>query len=152
METMNSARDIINSKVNRDELVKQWKIKHDGEIRAKNKAKQREIWEKQWGEFPTLHRESKDPETSSTTSMGYNTCGTSTYTKEPQITEYEPNVSEITTVPKTTITRYRADIPKEVLNNIPTFNGKPGELIQFLSTTESYSTMYRICKTDLVMM
>ena len=45
-ETMNSARDIINSKMNGDELVKQWKIKHDREVRAKTKAKQREIWEK----------------------------------------------------------------------------------------------------------
>ena len=26
-EMMNSARDIVNSKMNRDELVKQWKIK-----------------------------------------------------------------------------------------------------------------------------
>ena len=103
-------------------------------------------------EFLTPHREPKDPETSSTISMGYNTTGTSTYTKEPQITEYEPNVSEITTVPKTTITRYRVDIPKEVLNNIPTFDGKPGELNPFLSTIGSYSTMYRIRKTDLVMM
>ena len=150
-EIMNSARDIINSKMNGDELVKQWKTNHDGEIRAKNKAKQREIWEKQWGEFLTPHREQKDLETSST-SMGYNTTGTSTYTKQLRITEYEPNVSEITTVPKTTITRYRTDIPKEVLHNIPTFDGKPGELNQFLSTIESYSTMYRICKTDLVMM
>ena len=41
-EIMNSARDIINSKMNGDELVKQWKTNHDGEIRAKNKAKQRE--------------------------------------------------------------------------------------------------------------
>ena len=45
------------------------------------------------------------------------------------------------------ITRYGADIPKEVLDNIPTFDGKP-ELNQFLSTIESYSTMYRIRKTD----
>ena len=44
------------------------------------------------------------------------------------------------------------DIPKEVLDNIPTFDGKPGKLNQFLSTIESYSTMYRIHKTDLVMM
>ena len=50
------------------------------------------------------------------------------------------------------ITRYGADIPKEVLDNTPTFDGKPGELNQFLSTIESYSTMYRIHKTDLVMM
>ena len=49
-------------------------------------------------------------------------------------------------------TWYGADIPKEVLNNKPTFNGKPGELNQFLSTIESYSPMYRIHKTDLVMM
>ena len=44
------------------------------------------------------------------------------------------------------------EIPKEALDNIPTFDGKPGELNQFLSTIESYSTMYRIRKTDLVMM
>ena len=149
---MNAARDIINSKMNRDELIKQWKTNHDEEIRAKNKAKQREIWEKWWGEFLTPHREQKDPETSSTISMGYNTTGTSTYTKELRITEYEPNISEITTAPKTTITQYEADIPKEVLDNIPTFDGKPGELNQFLSTIESYPYMYSICKTDLVMM
>ena len=152
VETMNSARDIVNSKMKGDKLVKQWKIKHDGEVRAKNKAKQREIWEKWWGDYLTPHREPKDPETSSTISMGYNTMVTSMYTKEPPITEYEPNVSEITTVPRTTITQYRVDIPKEVPNNIPTFNGKPGELNQFLSTIESYSTMYRIHRTDLVMM
>ena len=74
------------------------------------------------------------------------------YTKELQITEYKPNVSEIATVPRTMITRYRVDIPKEVLDNIPTFDRKPGELNQFLSTIESYSTMYRIHKPDLVMM
>ena len=138
--------------MNGDKLVKQWKTNHDGEISAKNKAKQREIWEKWWEEFLTPHREQKDMETSSTISVGYNTTGTSTYTKEPQITKHEPNILEITTVPKTTITRYGSDIPKEVLDNIPTFDGKPGELNQFLSTIESYSTMYRIHKTDLVMM
>ena len=151
-ETMNAARDIINSKTNKDKFIKQWRTNHDGEIRAKNKAKQREIWEKRWGEFLTPHREQKDLETSSTISMGYNTMGTPTYTKELRITEYEPNISEITTAPKTTITWYRADIPKEVLDNIPTFNGKPGELNQFLSTIELYITMYRIRKTDLVVM
>ena len=82
-ETMNSARDIVNSKMKGDKLFKQWKIKHDREVRAKNKAKQREIWEKRWGEYLTSHREPKDPETSSTISMGYYTTGRSTYTKEP---------------------------------------------------------------------
>ena len=84
--------------------------------------------------------------------MGYNTMGTPTYTKELRITEYEPNVSEIATAPKTAITWCGADIPKEVLDNILTFDGKLGELNQFLSTIESYSTMYRIRKTDLVVM
>ena len=41
-----------------------------------------EIWEKWWGEFLTPHREQKDPETSSTISMGYNIMETPTYTKE----------------------------------------------------------------------
>ena len=151
-ETMTSARDIVNSKMNGDELMKQWKTNHNGGIRAKNKAKQREIWEKRWEEFVTSQREPIDPEMSLTISMGYNTTGTSTYTKEPQITEYKSNIVEIATVPTTMITWYEVDIPKEVLDNIPMFNGKPGELNQFLSTIESYSTMYRICKTDLVMM
>ena len=122
-ETMNSATDIANSKMKGDEFMKQWKNKHDDKIRAKNKSKQREIWEKQWGEYLTPHREPKDPETSSTISMGYNTTGASTYPKVPQITEYEPNVSEIPTVPRTMIMQYGVDVPKEVLNNIPTFDG-----------------------------
>ena len=45
-ETMNTARDVINCKMNKDKLIKQWRTNHDGKIRAKNKAKQREIWEK----------------------------------------------------------------------------------------------------------
>ena len=109
------------------------------------------MWEKWWGEYLTPHREPKNPKTSSTISMGYNTSGTSMDTKEPRINEYELNISEIVTVPTTITTRYGADIPKEVLDNIPTFDGKPGELNQFLSMIESYSTMYRIHKTELVM-
>ena len=151
-ETMNSARDIANSKMKGDKFIKQWRNKHDNEIRAKNKIKQRELWEKWWGEYLTPPRDPKDPETSLIISMGYNTMGTSTYHKELQITKYEPNILEIATVPRTMITWYRADGPKEVLDNIPTFNGKPGELNQFLSTIKSFSTMYRIRKTDLVMM
>ena len=61
-------------------------------------------------------------------------------------------MSEITTVHRPIITRYGADIPKKVLDNIPTFNSKQGELNQFLSTIELYSTKYRICKTDLVLL
>ena len=57
-----------------------------------------------------------------------------------------------TTVHTPIITRYRADIPKEVLDNIPTFDGKQGKLNQFLSTIESYSAMYRIRKTDSVLL
>ena len=89
-ETMNSARDIINSKMNGDKLVKQWKTNHDGEVSAKNKAKQREIWGKWWGEFLTPHKEPKDPETSSTISMGYNITGISTYTKNHELPSTNP--------------------------------------------------------------
>ena len=150
---MNSARDIMNTKMPAGEFIKQWRNKHNDKTRFKNKSKQRELLEKWWGEYLTPSRDPKDPETSSTISMGYNTTGTSTYhQKEQQITEYEPNVSEIATIPRPIITRYGADILKEILDNIPTFDRKPGELNQFLSTIESYSTMYRICKTDLVML
>ena len=59
---------------------------------------------------------------------------------------------EITTVHRPIITRYGADIPKKILDNIPTFDRKQRELNQFLSTIEWYSTMYRILKTDLVLL
>ena len=99
-ETMNSARDIVNTKMPADEFIKQWEKNHDEETRIRNKNKQRELLEKQWGEYLTPSRDRKDPETSLTISMGYNTTGTSTYQKEQQITKYEPNVSEIVTVPR----------------------------------------------------
>ena len=105
-ETMNTARDIINSKMNRDKLIKQWKTNHDREIRAKNKAKPREIWEKQWGEFLTPHREQKDLETSSTISWATTPWEHQHTQRKWQITEYEPNVSEITTALETMITWY----------------------------------------------
>ena len=149
---MDSARDIANTKLPADEFIKQWKNQHDNETRIRNKIKQRELLEKRWGEYLTPSRDRKDPETSSIISMGSNTTGTSTYQKEQQITDYEPYLSEITTVSRPTLTQYGADVPKEVLDNIPTFDSKPGELSQFLSTIKSYSTMYRIRKTDLVML
>ena len=103
-ETMNSARDIADTKMPADEFIKQWKNKHDGKTRIRNKNKQRELLEKWWGEYLTPSRDWKDPETSSTISMSYNTTGTSTYQKEQQITNYKPNVSEITTVPRPIVT------------------------------------------------
>ena len=59
---------------------------------------------------------------------------------------------EITTIQRPPIAWYGADIPKEVLDKIPAFEGKQGKLNQFLNTIESYSTMYRVCKTDLVVL
>ena len=135
-----------------DEIVKQWRNQHDNKIRSRNKSKQRELFEERWGEYLAPPRHPKDPEMNSVISMGSNTTAISAYQKEQQITDYEPNVSEITTIHRPIVTQYGADIPKEVLDNIPTFNGKQGELNQFLSTIESYSTMYRIYKTDLVLL
>ena len=103
-ETMNSARDIMNTKMPADKFIKQWKNKNDNETRIRNKNKQRELLEKWWGEYLTPSRDRKDPETSLTISMGYNTTGTSTYQEEQQITEYKPNVLEIATVPRPIIT------------------------------------------------
>ena len=46
IETMNSAWDITNTKMPGDEFIKQWRNKHDDEIRAKNRNKQRELMER----------------------------------------------------------------------------------------------------------
>ena len=123
-DTMNLARDIVNTKMPVDKFVKQWKNIFDNKTRSRNKSKQSELLEKRWGEYLTPSRDWKDPETSSIISMGSNIMGTSTYQKEQQITDYEPNMSEINTVSRSIITRYRTDVAKEVLDNIPTFDGK----------------------------
>ena len=75
----------------------------------------------------------------------------STCTKQ-QTTNYEPIALEITMIQRPHITQYGTDILKEVLDNIPAFKGKQGELSQFLNTIESYSMMHRVCKTDLVLL
>ena len=103
-ETMNLARDIANTKVPADEFIKQWKNKHDTETRIRNNSKQRELLEKRWEEYLMPSRDQKDPETSLTISMGYNTMGTLRYQKEQQIADYEPNVAEIATVPRPIVT------------------------------------------------
>ena len=64
---------------------------------------------------------------------------------------YSSNTRE-TIIQRPPTTKYRADIAKEVLDNIPVFDGKQGELSQNLSSIELYSMMYRVCKMDLVML
>ena len=44
------------------------------------------------------------------------------------------------------------DVPREIIENIPIFDGKPEELNQFLSTINSYATMYNIRRVNLVML
>ena len=58
-ETMKSARDIVNSKMKGNKLVKQCKTKHDREVRAKNKAKQRETLGKTVGRIPHTTQRTK---------------------------------------------------------------------------------------------
>ena len=112
-----------------NKFVKQWRNQHDNEIRSRDKMKQKEYLEKRWGgNLLPPPRDQKDPEMSSVISLGSNMTETSTYQKEQRIINYEPNISEITTIQRLAITQYEADIPKEVLDNIPTFDSKQGEL------------------------
>ena len=57
-------------------------------------------------EYVTPPRHLKDPETSSVISMGSNAKATSAYQEEQRITDYEPNVLEITTAHRPIVTRY----------------------------------------------
>ena len=106
--TMNLARDIANTKMPADKFIK-WKngqIKMTMKQELETKVNKENYWRSGGGEYLTPSRDQKDPETSSIISMDSNTTGTSTYQKEQQITDYEPNVLEITTVPKPIVTRY----------------------------------------------
>ena len=106
--------------------------------------------EKKWDKyFLPPFKQQKDPDTSSVFSYNSNATEASTNQKQ-QVISYEPNIPQKITIQRPPITRYGADIPKEILDNIPAFEGKQGELSQFLNTIESYYMMYRVCKTDLV--
>ena len=50
--TMDSARDIVNTKMPADEIVKQWRNQHDSEIRSRNKR----ILRKKCGEDTSYHQ------------------------------------------------------------------------------------------------
>ena len=52
-ETMNSAKDIVNTNMPADTFITQWKNKQGNETRIRNKSKQRELLEKWWGEYFT---------------------------------------------------------------------------------------------------
>ena len=81
---------------------------------------------KRWGEYLLpLSKQHKDPDISSVFSYDSNATEASTNQKK-QSTSYKPIISEITTIQRPPITRYGADIPKEVLDNIPVFEGKQG--------------------------
>ena len=58
-ETMNAARGVINSKMNRDELIKQWKTNHDGEIRMKKLNKEK--YGRNGGRIPHTTQGTKGP-------------------------------------------------------------------------------------------
>ena len=47
--TMDLARDIVNTKMSADEIIKQWRNQYNNEIRSRNKSKQRELFEKKVG-------------------------------------------------------------------------------------------------------
>ena len=83
---------------------------------------------------PTTNKLPEDPETSSVILYGSNA------------TETE------TTIQRPLLIRHGADTTKDILDNIPVLDSRQGELSQFLSTFESYSTMYRVHKVNLVML
>ena len=149
--TMTTTRNLVKTKVPAEKFIKEWKEHHDNMVRNKNRLRHRDYIEKRWGEhLLPLSREPRAPDTSSITSYNSDIMDTSSTCTKQQTNTYKPNTLEITQRPY--ITRYGADIPKKVLDNIPAFECKQGELSQFLNTIESYSMMYRICTTDLVLL
>ena len=45
-----------------------------------------------------------------------------------------------------------SDLTKEILNNIPTFDGKPSELNQFINTIETIANIYSIPEIQMVLL
>ena len=44
--TMDLARDLVNTEMSVDEIIKQWRNQHDNKIRSRNKSKQRKLFRK----------------------------------------------------------------------------------------------------------
>ena len=114
-----------------EDTIREWRRDNNKANKKKRKDKYREMLEKKWSIYQ-VQKTPKDSDTSSEASFAS--------TNTDIVTLKNPPI------------RYGIDIAKEVLDNIPVFDGKQGKLNQFLSTIESYSTMYRVCKVDLVML
>ena len=45
-----------------------------------------------------------------------------------------------------------ANMSRQMIENVPTFNGKQGELMQSLSTIKLYSKLYGACKVEITLL
>ena len=127
--TLRTAKEILDNQVNMEMAITEWRENARSNARSRNRDKYKEQWGKKYANLPTL-RTAKDPETGSEASY------TSTYTS--------------TDIPSRPLRMHslrhsNVNIPGEILENIPIFDGKPNELNQFLNTVDSFATMYGLC-------
>ena len=103
-DTMSAARAVLENTTSWEKALADSNENNHASSRNKQKDKYSDLWKK-WAELPAL-KTPRDPETISEVSFA------STYTA-------------IQTLPRT-IHQYTAmDVPREILENIPIFDGKP---------------------------
>ena len=130
-DTMSAARTTLENAISEAKALVDWNNNNHANSRNKQKDKYQDLWKK-WTDLPVL-KTTKDLETISEALC------TSTYT--------------MTQLPPCVIYQYATmDVPREIIENIPIFDGKPEELNQFLSTINSYATMYNVQRVNLMML
>ena len=130
-DTMNTARIAVDNKILQEKAIADWNKNNRASSRSKWSKKYRDLWKK-WADYPALQT-TRDPET--TLEASFASTGTT------------PHATPWNTHPYTVM-----DVPREILENIPMFDGKPEELNQFLSTINSYATMYSVQRVNLIML
>ena len=128
---MNTARTAVDNEIHGEKAITDWNENNRANSRNKRSEKYRDLWKK-WADYLAL-KSTRDPETVSEAS--YASTGTIPHT-----------------TPRNTHPYLVMDIPREIIENIPVFDGKPDELNQFLSTINSYTTMYNVRRVNLVML
>ena len=133
---MTSTRQVLTDNMSDDQIMAEWKRHTEACRKSKDKDKMFDQMNSRYTNllnFRTLWHTSRDPKTSSEAS-------------------FTPSIASSDTERPCRATQSNPEFSKEIIDNVPIFEGKESELNQFVNTIESFANLYRIPELKIVML
>ena len=135
--TMATVQQVMSKEITVKQVKTKWRENVENQKRRNKRDKQRDQPDKKYVELLMDPRIPRD--TSSDIEMS----------SEASFTSSVPMTSVLH---RLTQGIHNSETSKEMVDNVPIFDGKPGELNQFLSTVESFSKLYKTHKVIIIML